>query len=672
MRPLILKAETETAADLDFLGPDLKNMFLGSLAALLVCAAVSGARTLASAQSCHSVASTILEGLANSDTGADANGHRRETVSSCIAHIEDRLRQASGAAIARRRLAQQLGSLRANIVSASREVLFKVGSRSDANVLHGDFDRSRRSLLLVHSLLSDNMDVAAASPAAAERTAGAASVIARTCHMLSRFSLAEASPDGGGGGGGGGGGSSSSSSTAAIGLLKQGLALCSAMATRDNNDEEEELCTAIESELSLLQDDYERSFRVLGAWHLRKRQRRQPALPLPPLSLSSPRRAPALVSAGKLRHDLDQLEYLVDIGRLSVTRQVASVRSAYWILLGVLEEHPELAAGESTAVLLDDTFLRRYSASSAIASSQRNDDLRWSVETTATALNQVLYIPPCQDVDFVAPVLNPRALAGKEPVVLDALLSGSEPPLVAVLDDVLHDRALASLRRFALEATIFNEIKPGNYLGAYRGDGFVPPVLAAIAGQLQAGFPAVFRNVHLRNWWSYKCDHNHPQQQQQQQQQQQHQRSSKTRGFGLGVHADNAAINVNLWLGYEDDGGGGDDDDEEAAGETAGLVVYPSSPPADASWAEMNGIDGMEAKRKQLRRRGGFVRVPFRGNRMVIFRGDRYHETDQHWQRAKRRATSKKESERRHSSYRRRRVNVTLLFGVRQRPSPKS
>ena len=52
-----------------------------------------------------------------------------------------------------------------------------------------------------------------------------------------------------------------------------------------------------------------------------------------------------------------------------------------------------------------------------------------------------------------------------------------------MFDAVLTDAALESLQEFALQATVFQNVKDG-YLGAYRADGFVPPVLAQVAEEV--------------------------------------------------------------------------------------------------------------------------------------------------------------------------------------------
>jgi len=112
-------------------------------------------------------------------------------------------------------------------------------------------------------------------------------------------------------------------------------------------------------------------------------------------------------------------------------------------------------------------------------------------------------------------------------------------PNVLAIDRLLTPEALAAMRRFCRESTIWNNIK-GGYLGAYFFDGFCSELLLRLAWDLRSHMPRVIRDHPLNMMWGYKCDSTLP---------------------GLAVHADAAAVNVNFWITEDEanldpDGGG--------------------------------------------------------------------------------------------------------------------
>jgi hypothetical protein len=76
------------------------------------------------------------------------------------------------------------------------------------------------------------------------------------------------------------------------------------------------------------------------------------------------------------------------------------------------------------------------------------------------------------------PVLGP-ALQGESAQRLQQLYESSEPKLV-VVDNVLSAEALDRLQRLCLESTIWNEVKPWGYLGAYLAHGLHSPLLLQV------------------------------------------------------------------------------------------------------------------------------------------------------------------------------------------------
>ena len=108
-------------------------------------------------------------------------------------------------------------------------------------------------------------------------------------------------------------------------------------------------------------------------------------------------------------------------------------------------------------------------------------------------------------------------------------------PGITFFDNMLSADALAAIRAYLLESTIWFDIEhswldsehPTGYLGTYLNDGLACPLILQIAEELRLTFPEVFKDHQLSQLWAYKYD-------------------SQLRGIGM--HADFAAINVNFWV----------------------------------------------------------------------------------------------------------------------------
>jgi hypothetical protein len=188
----------------------------------------------------------------------------------------------------------------------------------------------------------------------------------------------------------------------------------------------------------------------------------------------------------------------------------------------------------------------------------------------------------------------------------------------------LTPAALEELRRFCLETPSWRDPYPNGYLGAMPLSGFACPLLGQIAEELAAAFPAIFGRHPLLYLWGFKYD---------------------SQLSGIALHADAAVVNVNFWL---------TPDEANLDPESGGLVIWDVAAPLEWDFAKMNG-DG-PAMRDFLASHGAkAVRVPHRQNRAVIFDSDLFHETD---------------TIRFKDGYLNRRINVTMLYGRRERASP--
>src|SRR5262249_18031171 len=193
-------------------------------------------------------------------------------------------------------------------------------------------------------------------------------------------------------------------------------------------------------------------------------------------------------------------------------------------------------------------------------------------------------------------------------------------PGIAFIESCLTPAALAALRRFCLEATVWFESRSASgYLGAFLDDGFCCPLLLQIAEELRRALPGIFRHHTLRKLWGFKYD---------------------SRLSGIPMHADFAAVNVKFWVTPDEanlDPDGGD------------LVVWDKEAPLDWDFAKYNN-DQPALRRLLAEAQTRPIHAPHRQNRVVIFNSDLIHET----------AALKFRD-----GYENRRVNITMLYGKR-------
>ena len=220
----------------------------------------------------------------------------------------------------------------------------------------------------------------------------------------------------------------------------------------------------------------------------------------------------------------------------------------------------------------------------------------------------------CEIAYYPDPVFDGAALTGHDYPALETKYGAEN---IVVIDDFLTPTALADLRRFCEEATIWKVYNPGGYTAALMIKGFTPCVLLAIADELRRRMPNVIRDYPLFQAWGYKYDQ---------------------RLQGINMHADFARVNVNFWI------------TPDAACEdktTGGMLVYNQPVPQHWTFEDYNSNP---PKLKAFLKVHGTqpLRVPYRENRCVLFDSSLIHVTDEvHFK----------------PGFENRRVNVTLLFG---------
>jgi len=269
---------------------------------------------------------------------------------------------------------------------------------------------------------------------------------------------------------------------------------------------------------------------------------------------------------------------------------------------------------EAFSCFTKGAFLRHRSLPVAMSPHQSRHDQ----EQLAYRARQGL--KPGNDLDLrggealPGPAVNPNVSGGIEEKWLSC------QPQIVTIDDFLTKDALAGLRRFCLESTIWSESFEDGYLGARPESGFACPLLAQVAEELRAIYPVIFRDYPLLYAWSFKYDN---------------------RLKGTKIHADFAAVNVNFWITPTE---------ANLDRERGGLQVWDVAAPLAWDFERYNR-DEPSIRRFLQESQSKALRIPYRANRAIIFDSDLFHETDEM---------------RFADGYENRRINITLLYGDRK------
>lgn len=290
-------------------------------------------------------------------------------------------------------------------------------------------------------------------------------------------------------------------------------------------------------------------------------------------------------SRTKLEHDIEQFEYLLDRQVLPdpYRRTVAAYRSALDIL-----PTPEA-----------DTFVVDLPKTAAPA--------------LKPTYNRLVHKDPGAALD--GPAVNPNL----DIAAIEADYDKNAPGMT-FFDGFLTPEAIAGLRKFCLESTIWYEFRYTNgYLGAFMEDGFCCPLLLQVAEEMRLALPRIFKHHTLRKLWAFKYD---------------------SRLSGIPMHADFAAVNVNFWI---------TPDEANLDPEGGGLEVWDVEAPLDWDFAAYNR-DGPRMRNFLKDHNAKSLVVPHRQNRVIMFNSDLFHETGALTFRP---------------GYENRRINITMLYGKR-------
>jgi hypothetical protein len=225
-------------------------------------------------------------------------------------------------------------------------------------------------------------------------------------------------------------------------------------------------------------------------------------------------------------------------------------------------------------------------------------------------------IPQTDDMDTITSTLDTNDVTGG----------------VIVIDDIFQPNTLAILRTLLLHNTHWFQTKTplqfGKYVGAYIDDGLHDPIFLQIAKELHLAMPLIMQNHSLRYMWAYKYDSEWE--------------------SGINIHADMAAVNVNIWLSMDN----ADLKQQEFGG---GIIIYTARPPSHWSFESYN-TDTTDRVVNELLRPTNFanITIQHKPNRAVIFDSALFHQSDRY---------------RFRKGYENGRINLTFLFGDMQKGS---
>jgi hypothetical protein len=292
------------------------------------------------------------------------------------------------------------------------------------------------------------------------------------------------------------------------------------------------------------------------------------------------------VSAGKLIHDIEQLEYLA--------RQGVGDGDMREIARGYRDTLAKLDAQDPDA---------RVALDSEVA------------EPVRRFFGRLLYV---RESPRQQRVLSDRWNRG----AVESRYLAQRPGIV-VVDNFLTAEALREAQLFCLESTVWSGNRyPHGRLGAFFREGFNSPLLCQIGEELRDALPRVIGDRYpLRQLWGFKNSCRVP--------------------ADTSIHADFAAVNVNVWITPEE---------ANLDPTSGGLVIYEMDAPLDWDFYTYNGradIIRSYLARHHARR----IRIPYRQNRAVIFNSDLFHDTE---------AITFK------PGFENRRINLTMLYGRRE------
>jgi len=302
-------------------------------------------------------------------------------------------------------------------------------------------------------------------------------------------------------------------------------------------------------------------------------------------------------------------------------RAVASFRAALERDPGHADTHLRLGYLLSERGAIGEGF-EHFMTRARIASAAPRDDSRAPLHKTRHDQEQRDYLASLGVTESFhvgdggridGPVINP---AHTEEAILATWRQAL--PQFVILDDFLTPEALAKLRGYCLESTVWHRIYEAGYIGAIPADGFACPLLAQLAEEILGRWPRIVGPHAFKYLGAFKYD------------------SELSRGTN--THADLAAVNVNFYI---------TPDAANLDPESGGMAVWNATIDTEPLMRQLNGSE-QAIKAYLAARKAVVTKIPHRANRAVIFKSSLVHKTDDC-------AFT--------TGYANKRINVSLLFG---------
>jgi tetratricopeptide (TPR) repeat protein len=225
--------------------------------------------------------------------------------------------------------------------------------------------------------------------------------------------------------------------------------------------------------------------------------------------------------------------------------------------------------------------------------------------------------PPVHQLEDGARLAGPAVNPANVTAELVQRWHHSDPKMV-VIEKCLTPSALDKLRGYCAGSTIWRRTYDAGYIGVTPEDGLACPLMAQIAEEIRSTYCAIIGDHAYRYLGAFKYD--------------------SELSTGTNTHADNSAVNVNLYIAP---------DEAKLDPDSGGMDIWNvSAPPGD----EMRRYNSDETLTRNYLKGARLTRVPHRANRAVIFKSDLFHKTSDCNFR---------------EGYLNKRINVSLLFGHR-------
>lgn len=202
----------------------------------------------------------------------------------------------------------------------------------------------------------------------------------------------------------------------------------------------------------------------------------------------------------------------------------------------------------------------------------------------------VIGCPSRPEVEAPPIIINPRAQ-------VEAIEAGPDGDLIHVVDGVFEPTALAALRTYLTQSTFWFDARPERgYVGAHLHDGLAGPLVRDTATAVLDLARPYIGSALIAQVWAFKY---------------------APVAAGIDLHADQADMNINLWLTDESH-------NIDCAG---GMTIFGARVPENWNFGMYNASP--EMGRAYLKKIGAVEhRIPYRGNRAIIFPSRLFHQTD--------------------------------------------